>query len=279
MKRVRTVTADNVNLVGFLYGAPKDTWNIIIPGVDGNIITNDFLDMIGEHLSENNESFLFAHHRGSFQIISSNSLNPNIKGKTIGSAFECFDECVLDIDSWIEFAIKNGAKKVNLLSHSHGCNKLIYYLANSRKYDLFINKAIFISPLDLYTRMSRRRELNELYDDAERIKAENRNSFVCCGFFYKSVDSFYDMMKNKNLNNFPMMSSDNNNFCVFNSIKQKKYVIYGSLETRYSMNFDVKVPLLKGVEDFIIIDDATHIYQGKEKILADKILRIIKEDL
>jgi len=279
MKRVRTITADNVNLIGFLYGVSNNIWNIIIPGVDGNIITNDFLDIIGEHFSENNETFLFAHHRGSFQIISNNSLDPNIKGKTIGSAFEMFDDCILDIDSWIDFALKNGAKKINLLGHSHGCNKLIYYLVNSKKFDSYINKTIFISPLDLYTRMSRRRELNDLYNEAERIIKDNKNYFLCCGFFYKSVESFYDMMKNKNLNNFPMMSDDNNNFNDFNLIKHKKYIIYGSLESRYSKNFDIKFPLLKGVDKFIIIDDATHIYQGKEKNLADSILEVVKEDL
>ena len=87
------------------------------------------------------------------------------------------------------------------------------------------------------------------------------------------------MMKNKNLNNFPMMSDDNNNFNDFNLIKHKKYIIYGSLESRYSKNFDIKFPLLKDVDKFIIIDDATHIYQGKEEKLADSILKVVKEDL
>ena len=71
MDRVRCITADGINLIGFKYEDDNNEWNIIIPGVDGNIITNEFICYMGEYLSNNGKTFLLAHNRGSFQIISS----------------------------------------------------------------------------------------------------------------------------------------------------------------------------------------------------------------
>ncbi len=276
MQRVRCITKDEINLIGMLYGnKDKNTeWNIIIPGVDGNIMTNEFIAYMGEYFEKENKIFLLAHHRGSFQIISSNSLDPNIPGKTVGSVFEKFDDSIYDIEAWIEYAIENGAQKINLLGHSHGCNKLINYLATNKKYDNIINKFILISPLDLRTRMNRRKELDDLYKIANE---KDENKFVCCGFFYKEYSSFYDMMENPHVDNFPMMSDDNNDFSTFNSINKDKYIVYGSDEIKYIKNFDIKKKYLtQDVKAIDIIEGGSHIYQGKEKELAEYIINIIK---
>ena len=256
MKRVRCITNDNINLIGFLYGSENknECWNLIFPGVDGNIITNEFINEMGIMLSENNQKLLCCHHRGSFQIYSSNPLSSTEIGKTIGSAFEKFDDCIYDIESWIKYALDNGAKKVNLLAHSHGCNKLIYYLSQNKNYYKYIDKLIFLSPLDLYTRMNNRRDVEELYKKAKIDESKGElDNFICCGFFYKNISSFYDMMENSNINNFPMMSLTNNDFSVFNSIKKEKYIIYGGDETKYTNNFDIKKKYLKMVKILLLL--------------------------
>ena len=115
MKRIRCVTNDGINLIGFLYEGNNDAWNIMIPGVDGNIMTNEFVHVIGEEFSNNGYNFILVHHRGSFQILSSNSLDPNISGITIGSVFEKFDDSKYDVEAWIKYAVDNGAKEINLI--------------------------------------------------------------------------------------------------------------------------------------------------------------------
>ena len=277
MNRVRVVTEDGINLIGFKYEGNNEEWNIIIPGVDGNIMTNEFIVYMGEYLSSKGHTFLFSHHRGSFQIINSNSLDPSISGVTIGSVFEQFNDSIYDIKAWIKYAIDNGAKKINLFAHSHGCNKLINFLAKNHEYDDYINKIILISPLDLRTRMNKRRELDELYKQAEKAKkSEGLGNFVCCGFFYKDPSSFYDMMENENIDNFPMMSENKNDFSIFNSIKKDKYIVYGSDETKYTKLFDIKRQCFNEyVKKIDIIEGASHIYQGKEEELAKYVLDII----
>ena len=280
MERVRCITKDEINLIGFRYGTNLEEWNIIIPGVDGNIFTNEFISYMGEYFCEHGQTFLFAHHRGSFQIISSNSLNSKVSGKTIGSAFEKFDDSFYDVDAWVKFAVDNGAKKINLLGHSHGCNKLINYLSKVSNYDNYINKIILISPLDLRTRMNKRRELADLYYRADEIKKkDSKGNFVCCGFFYKDSDSFYDMMENPAIDNFPMMNVENNNFDIFNSIRKDKYIVYGSDETKYTLLYNIKSNFFNEyVKSLDVIEGANHIYQGKETEISKYVLDIVKEN-
>jgi len=279
MDRVRVVTEDGINLIGFKYEGCSDEWNIIIPGVDGNIITNEFITYMGEYISANGYTFLFSHHRGSFQIISSNSLNPCIPGVTIGSIFEQFNDSIYDIKAWIKYAIDNGAKKINLLGHSHGCNKMINFLSKNHEFDGYINKIILISPLDLRTRMNNRRELDELYKRAKIAKSNKElGNFICCGFFYKDPLSFYDMMENENIDNFSMMSEVKNDFSIFNSIEKNKYIIYGSKETKYTKLYDIKRPCFNSyVKKLDTIEGANHIYQGREEELAKYVLAIIRK--
>jgi len=281
MKKVRCVTEDEIDLVGFLYDSSnKSSWNLIFPGVDGNILTNEFIDVLGNKISRTGFNFLCCHHRGSFQIISSNPLDSIRKGKTIGSVFENFNDCVYDFDAWINYAIMNGAKNINLIGHSHGCNKLIYYMSTQNKFKSYINNVILLSPLDLKTRMSNRREVKELFDRADNLKKQNDlNSFICCGFFYKNFNSFYDMMCNKNLDNFPIMNKENNNFSQFNSIDKNIYIVYGEEEKKYINHIEEKRKYLnKNIKDISILNNTGHIYQGKETELANLLLEFIKED-
>lgn len=281
MERIRVVTSDEINLIGFLYGKKScKSWNLLFPGVDGNIITNEFIEILGKNIPSVNHNFLCCHHRGSFQIISSNPLSSKMLGKTIGSAFEKFDASIYDIDAWLEYAIDNGANSINIIGHSHGCNKIIYYLSNCHKYDRFINKIILISPLDLYTRMNERKEIKELYDKAYyEINSKNSGDFICCGFFYKSPESFLDMMDNHNINNFPMMSKTNNDFSALNQISKPKYIIYGGDEYKYTKNFNIKRKHIdNNVKEMNIIDGASHIYQGKELELSNLIKSIVVKE-
>ena len=282
MDRVRVITEDKVNLIGICYSGRNDKdWNLIFPGVDGNFFTNEFINVLGMKINEEGYNFVCCHHRGSFQIINSHSLLEDGESKTIGSIFEKFEDCIYDIESWIEYAISNKAKKINLIAHSHGCNKLIYYLANHKKYDKYINKIILLSPLDLTTRMNNRREIKDLMNKANNLINKNdKGNFICCGFFYKTADGFLDMMTNKNIDNFPMMSNRNNNFDMINSIKKDKYIIYGGKEKKYSNNFEEKI---KYIDKFTLkllttIENANHIYQNKEEELADRIINIISKN-
>ncbi len=284
MKRVRTITEDGINLIGINYISKENNteWCLIFPGVDGNIITNDFIDKLGNFITTKGYNFLCSHTRGAFQIISSNSASENETGKTIGSAFENFDDCIYDINAWIDYAIQNGAENINIICHSHGCNKIIYYLSQDKSRYSYINKVIFLSPLDLITRMNKRREVINLIETATKTIKENKYpELINCGFFYKSSSSFLDMMTNKNVDNFPFMSEDNKPFSMFNSIEKDKFIIYGESEKKYLDKFNDKMKMIDKnfLKGFYIINQANHIYQEKEDVLCNYVISILTNNI
>lgn len=74
-------------------------------------------------------SFGIFDHRGAGVI---NSLKVK-KGKKIkyilsGTTYEKFENCILDVEAIIKFCKKLGYKKIFLLGHSTGANKLAYYI-------------------------------------------------------------------------------------------------------------------------------------------------------
>ena len=80
--------------------------------------------VVGEQLEQNGISFVYAHNSGAFQIMDLPSKNKTRSGLT----FEMFDNCVEDLQAYVDFAKEQGYKKIILGGHSYGCNKVVYYL-------------------------------------------------------------------------------------------------------------------------------------------------------
>lgn len=47
--------------------------------------------------------------------------------KRCGCMYELFEDCIYDIDLAIQTAKDKGYKRIILLGHNYGCNKVIYY--------------------------------------------------------------------------------------------------------------------------------------------------------
>ena len=45
---------------------------------------------------------------------------------------ENFEDCVVDIDAWIKFALSKGYEKIILMGHSLGTEKIVYYMNKGR---------------------------------------------------------------------------------------------------------------------------------------------------
>jgi acetyl esterase/lipase len=119
----------------------------MIHGLGGNLLS---MNTLTERLVSDSCCVLHFSNRG-HDIISRVKKIDNRKksGKTSfygGAAHEVFTDCVDDIQGAIEFARSNGAKKIFLIGHSTGCQKITYFL--SKKSSLsYITGVILISPL------------------------------------------------------------------------------------------------------------------------------------
>ena len=125
MKIIDVVTKRHDTLCGCWYGENfRDTIVLITNGTGGDIFENKFLREVGEQLEQNGISFVYAHNSGAFQIMDLPSKNKTRSGLT----FEMFDNCVEDLQAYVDFAKEQGYKNIILGGHSYGCNKVIWIL-------------------------------------------------------------------------------------------------------------------------------------------------------
>ena len=108
----------------------KDLCVICIHGMCGTIIDNYFATVWGKLLSEKNIGFIYEHNRG--HSIENDIVMKDGTFKRYGCMYEIFEDCIYDIDLAIETARVKGYKRIILLGHSYGCNKVIYYYYKKR---------------------------------------------------------------------------------------------------------------------------------------------------
>jgi pimeloyl-ACP methyl ester carboxylesterase len=147
MDFVKTTTSDSLILQGLLSEPKSKTDTIIlhIHGMAGNFWENGFIKTMLSEYPRNKIAFLTVETRGSeimrffYKTDDSFSL--------VGNAYETFEECINDIDGWLNFLIARGYKNIYLQGHSLGCSKIAYY--QSEKKDDKVRGLIFISASDM----------------------------------------------------------------------------------------------------------------------------------
>lgn len=145
----RVVTKDKLILQGLLH-KPEISKNkaiLHIHGMAGNFYENRFLDSMTNYFTKNGLSFLTINTRGHDFIADFPLASKEEKFKRVGNVWEKFEECVLDIEPWINFLEGEGYKEIILQGHSLGSVKAVYYLV--RKKDKRVSKLILASPPDM----------------------------------------------------------------------------------------------------------------------------------
>ncbi|PIY69213.1 hypothetical protein COY90_01980 [Candidatus Roizmanbacteria bacterium CG_4_10_14_0_8_um_filter_39_9] len=125
---VRTITSDGLELAGFFVRGKSDIAVLHIHGTAGDFYTHKFIELEGHLLSKKKISFLTVNTRGHGVYA---DIRKHVKGKIewfpCGGGFETFEDCILDIQAWIDFLTKQGIKKIILQGHSLGAQKVLYY--------------------------------------------------------------------------------------------------------------------------------------------------------
>ncbi len=126
------ITKDGIPLEG-LFFKPKRKSGVAalwISGLTGRFSNRpEWMLSVANVLNNRNIAFAIFDHRGQGTI---NFLRKKVKNRTKkvlgGTTFERFEHCVYDIDAVIRFLRKKGYKKIFLLGHSTGANKIAYYI-------------------------------------------------------------------------------------------------------------------------------------------------------
>ncbi len=173
MQIVTAKSTDGIYFKGLLSEAENPKGIIIhIHGMAGTPILNSYYPNMHEQYPKNGWSFLAVEHRGTGVMTYFDSNNG---GKVIGNAFEIFEDCVKDIQGWIDFAKSLNYKNIWLQSYSLGTSKAAYYLNQTSCKD--INGTIFISSSDMVGLVHDKEgqiDHDKLYPEAKDLIAQGK---------------------------------------------------------------------------------------------------------
>lgn len=281
MKIIEVETKRGDILCGCLYGEKyKDTCVIITNGTCGSIFENKFLQVIGEELEKHKVSFVYAHNSGAFHRIDTKTKS----GKPSGCTYELFDNCVEDLQAYVDWAKESGFKHIILGGHSYGTNKVVYYL--SKNQNETIDKYILISPTDTgYLKDHEKLSADELMPIALKFKEENKLDELLPIAFDNwnlyTARAFLDFIENKHSKNLPIHSK-NGNWKQLKTIQQTGLFVMGEKD---SFAFGNTLDHLQTINAnsknknnvVAVIDNAGHTFRNREQELANTILNFVKE--
>ncbi len=185
MELINTQTKDELKLYGNItHTEAKDSIIIHIHGMSGDFYTNSYYPFMHDYYSKNNIAFLAGENRGVHSIKLTTKGNDFVN---IGNAFEIFEECIHDIQVWIDYAEQSGYKKIYLQGHSLGPSKISYYVDQVNPKNIV--GLIYISPSDMLGLVHDEygnKDHKILYPEAKKLVAEGKGDQILSHILWES---------------------------------------------------------------------------------------------
>lgn len=259
---IEVLNKSNIKLNGMMINNNKDKCIVFIPGFASNFFNCGFARFLMNNLSSDYD-FMFTHNQGSFQIMNYKHLLDTGKweNKIIGSAFEDFNECIFDLDAWVNYAASLNKKEIILIGHSRGCNKIVHYLANLD--NNLIKRVILLSPKDLseFDSLDMHKGMHE--EAIKNINESNENKLLnnkFLNFAYVSSKEYLDLVDSDLTNNIPYLLK-RGNFNEFEKINKELFVIIGTKDGgQYSQKYMEEICKHSKNCIYRLIEDADHMY-------------------
>ena len=242
----------------------KNICVICVHGMCGAIIDNYFATVWGKYLSSNNIGFIYEHNRG--HSIENDIVMKDGSFKRCGCMYEIFEDCTYDIDLAIKTAKEKGYKRIILLGHSYGCNKIIYYYY--KKHPNILGIILASAPDMVGSHMlAQSNDYSELIteaknniDNSEPTKLLHK---MIEDYMYMSSQTYYNWFnENSNLDNLPTVRN-NNKWNQFESIDVPVLTFSGSDEEDYYLQLDLLKDKAINCNNFEsqIIENTGHTYK------------------
>jgi len=278
-------TKDKLELYGLLKEAKtKDKILINIHGTAGNFYEEDFIANFAEELPKVGISILSTNNRGAYVYDAY---------QKSGAATEKFEDCLIDIDTWIEFVLNNGYKGVVLSGHSLGAEKVVYYMTYG-KYKNKVKAIILLGPADSYgshrvldgkDNTKIRKNVESLLEESKKLIANGKDNIFLNRYAYgshegimpKSADSFVNFLGkgSKVVEALPFHIKRLDNY---SKIRVPIIVIIGDQNEYTAIPIKDALELMKKenkLTQTVQLKNCNHDFEGKEEELAE----IIKEFL
>ena len=258
----------------------KDICVICIHGMCGTIIDNYFATVWGKLLAKNDIGFIYEHNRG--HSIENDIVMKDGSFKRCGCMYEIFEDCIYDIDLAIQTSKEKGYKRIILLGHSLGCNKVIYYYY--KKHPNILGMILASAPDMIGSHLLIEPDYEELLKEAKENIEKNQPTKLLHkmieDYMYMSSQTYYNWFhKNSNLNNLPIISNPKN-WEQLETIDVPILTFSGSKDEDYYLHLDLlkeKATNCKNFE-YQIIENTGHTYQEKELETGNLILNWINKN-
>lgn len=258
----------------------KDICVICIHGMCETIIDNYFATVWGKLLAKNDIGFIYEHNRG--HSIENDIVMKDGSFKRCGCVYEIFEDCIYDIDLAIQTSKEKGYKRIILLGHSLGCNKVIYYYY--KKHPNILGMILASAPDMIESHLLIEPEYEELLKEAKENIEKNQPTKLLHkmieDYMYMSSQTYYNWFhKNSNLNNLPIISNPKN-WEQLETIDVPILTFSGSKDEDYYLHLDLlkeKATNCKNFE-YQIIENTGHTYQEKELETGTLILNWINKN-
>ena len=258
----------------------KDICVICIHGMCGTIVDNYFATVWGKVLSEKNIGFIYEHNRG--HSIENDIVMMDGSFKRYGCMYEIFEDCIYDIDLAIQTAKDKGYKRIILLGHSYGCNKVIYYYY--KKHPNILGIILASAPDMISSHLLLEPDYKELLSEAKKNIDNNEPTKLLHkmieDYMYMSSLTYYNWYnENSNLDNLPVISNKEH-WEQFETIDVPILTFSGSNEEDYYQHLDLLKDRALNCKNFEykIIDNTGHTYKNKEKEIANFIFNWINKN-
>jgi pimeloyl-ACP methyl ester carboxylesterase len=238
----RTITADGLELQGFLASPETGSTGagvIHVHGLAGNFYENRFIDAVADAVVGAGLSFLTVNTRGRDYL--SDFIHERPDGTRefvqIGGIHEVFEDCLEDIEAWIQFLRSRGTDSVVLQGHSHGALKVTYYL--HKRPASWIAGLILLSPSDDFGCQRSRvgEKFGEALEVARSIVAQGKGGdLMPDGYFHYPVSAatYLDIFdEGSKLKLFNLSRTDAGQFREIGGIKVPVLAIVGSIEEAF----------------------------------------------
>jgi alpha-beta hydrolase superfamily lysophospholipase len=281
---VQVKTQDGLLLYGLCLHAPgSDTVLINIHGTAGNFYEEYFIEVLVGKLLKVGVSILSVNNRGA------GVYDPYQK---TGAAVEKFEDCLVDIDTWIEFALEKGYRNILLSGHSLGTEKVVYYMSRDKHFGE-VSSVILFAPADSYGSHRvldgkpnpRTADIEKLLEESERLIEHGqgdvflpRDSYGSReGIMPKSAESFLNFLgpNSKLLDSLPL---NTRKLDAYSKIKVPILVIIGDREEYTALPTTEALDLMRRENEntqAFQIKDCDHYFQGRGEELAGIVLKFL----
>lgn len=281
---VHIETPDGLTLHGLFLEPVEKTKTIFIHihGSAGNFYGNKYFNKLSTAIRELGTTYLATNNRGNHVY----ELEKN--AVSYGVSLEKFEDCVVDIDAWIDFALERGYENIILEGHSYGTEKIVYYM-NKGKYTDKVKGVILLGFSDnvgtqiKYEKSIGASYLDEAVDLYEKGKGETllKDIFGLCGEMPISAQTYLHGFTEDCENAVALPLRKGKDLVFFRNIHVPILgVISDNQEGEYTIiPISEAVELLKGennLAEVYIISGTDHGFAEKENELVEKITEFLK---